>query len=685
MSEPEEPAALRIAPVAYRPPASGADRRRRTVSRVSIAFGVLALIAVAALTFFALARSVRLDIAPAPQALDVDGGFGIAFGTGRLLLPGRYRVHARAAGYEDLAAEFTVGDAAQQAFRFEMKRLPGKLNLVSTPVAEVFIDGNPRGSTPLTALELAPGRHRLLLRAPRYQAHEAELDIEGGGVVQTMEIRLEPGWAPVSIRSNPAGAGILVDGQTAGRTPQTLEVGAGAHDLGLRLDGYAAWTDRINVTAGEPLELPEIRLLPADGLLRVGSQPAGAAVTVDGAFRGQTPLDLRLAPGKPHRVQLSAPGHRPAERSVELAAETSQTLSVSLEPILGTITLDVQPADAQIRIDGREVAPGTTRLELTATAHRIEASKPGHAPYSGLVTPRPGFEQRVEIRLADEAQARAARLAPRVSSKGGQQLVLFQPGSFRMGTPRGEQGRQANEAQRPVRLTRAFYLGATEVSNAQFRQFAAKHSSGILRRNTLDNETQPAANLSWEDAARYCNWLSAQDGLPAAYVEDGGSLKLASPVNTGYRLPSEAEWEWAARYAGRSAAQRFPWGSGFPPPPKSGNYADRLAQDLAPQVLPDYDDGYPASSPVGSYAADAQGLFDVGGNVAEWVHDFYSAALPIGAGEAVDPFGPAGGEDHVIRGSSWLHGRLVELRLAWRDYGRQPRPDVGFRVARYAE
>ena len=71
--------------------------------------------------------------------------------------------------------------------------------------------------------------------------------------------------------------------------------------------------------------------------------------------------------------------------------------------------------------------------------------------------------------------------------------------------------------------------------------------------------------------------------------------------------------------------------------------------------------------------------------MAEWVHDAYDPALPIAPPEVVDPFGPAGKPDRVIRGSSWLHGRIVELRTNFRDAGREPRPDVGFRVARYAE
>ena len=676
----ESPARIKAVP--YRAPGTTTSVRRLRPSALWISLGALGVFAVVSILFFVLARSVKIDVTPAAQSIDVDGGIGFALGSGYLLLPGQYQLSARADGYQDLKGEFTVGEAAQQSFKFELVRLPGKLSVSSEPAAEVFIDGNPRGTTPWESLELTPGAHRLMLRAARYQVHEAEVQIEGGGVAQSVRVQLKPGWAPVSISSIPAGAEILLDGQASGRTPQTLEVGSGAHELVLRLEAYATWRDSINVTANEPLNLPPVKLLPAEGVLKLSSTPSGASVTVGGSFRGQTPLDLRLAPGRSHLIQLSAPGHRPAERSIEMTAEQTDTLKVALEPILGTLTLDVQPADAQVKVDGRVIAPGTTTLELTATAHRIEASKSGFASYSGSATPRPGLEQRVEIRLKSEAESRAERTPTTVASKVGPKLVLIQPGSFTMGTPRGEQGRQSNEAQRAVKLTRAFYLATTEVTNAQYRRFAEKHSSGIIRKETLDNENQPAVRVSWVGATRYCNWLSQHDGLPAAYT-DGGAL--LQPATTGYRLPSEAEWEWAARFAGRATPQRYPWGSGFPPPPKSGNFADKRAEGLTDSVLPDYDDGYAAASPVASFPASALGLFDLGGNVAEWTQDGYEAVLPIGSAEAVDPFGAPGSPDHVIRGSSWMHGRLVELRLAYRDFGRDSRPDVGFRVARYAE
>ena len=254
-----------------------------------------------------------------------------------------------------------------------------------------------------------------------------------------------------------------------------------------------------------------------------------------------------------------------------------------------------------------------------------------------------------------------------------------------MGASRREAGRRANESQRLVEITRPFYLSINEVSNAQFRQFDAKHNSGSAEGVSLNNENLPVVNVSWDDAARYCNWLSEKDKLQAAYIEVDGHLSLIGKGENGYRLPTEAEWVYAARVAGRSEEVRYPWGDGYPPTSKVGNFADAQIADTLANVVTGYNDGYRASAPVGSFGAQPAGFHDMGGNVAEWINDYY-AVYPGQAEQLVkDPAGPAAGDHHVVRDSSWRDGSITELRLSYRDYSRGPRDNLGFRIARYAD
>jgi formylglycine-generating enzyme required for sulfatase activity len=122
----------------------------------------------------------------------------------------------------------------------------------------------------------------------------------------------------------------------------------------------------------------------------------------------------------------------------------------------------------------------------------------------------------------------------------------------------------------------------------------------------------------------------------------------------------------------------------LPVPAGAGNLGDRRAQALLQAVLTELDDGYAVSAPVGSFAANALGFFDLGGNVAEWTTDLYTVQPPA-TSAVTDPLAAAPGNVHVIRGSSWRHASVTELRAAFRDYGEGRRDDLGFRLARYAE
>ena len=138
------------------------------------------------------------------------------------------------------------------------------------------------------------------------------------------------------------------------------------------------------------------------------------------------------------------------------------------------------------------------------------------------------------------------------------------------------------------------------------------------------------------------NWLSIQDGLQPVYEEQQGEWVAVRPLRSGYRLPTEAEWEWAARFAGLDAGLVYPWGPEPPPPDRSGNYADISAREILPTTLVTYNDGYPVSAPSGTFDPNAVGIRDLGGNVAEWVQDFYSidtAETTDGGGRSARPGG----------------------------------------------
>ena len=696
---PEEDA--RIEPVAFRSPSPIAPARdaRRTLGRVLAVMAATVLAVLAVLVF--TSTPVQVEIDPAPDHLAFEGGWpGLHLGSSHLLRPGRYELVARKKGYADLRTPVTVASDRGDVLRYRLTPLPGRLAVELPVPGEVTIDGRASGRAP-GEFELAAGTHRIRIDTERHLDFEADVRIEGFGKRQTLAPRLVPSWARVTIESEPAGATVIIAGSPRGTTPLELELDAGSHRVELTRDGFRPWVSDVQVKANEPLRIGPVRLGLPDGRLVVRSQPSGASVTIGGAYRGRTPLDVEVRPDLAQAVTVSRDGYETATREVSVATGRSATVEVTLAPILGEVIVRANPPDAQLLVDGEPRGTANQTLRLPATRHALEIRKPGFAPYRTAVTPRPGLPQNVEVTLlegAAPATASAAApgaatagtagstelvpLVPVLRTKGGIELKLVPAGEFTMGSPRREAGRRANESQRAVRLERRFYVGLREVTNAEFRRFRSDHRSGFILQSTLELDRQPVVNVGWQDAAAFCNWLSEQEGLAPAYANKGGRLAPVVPATNGYRLPTEAEWEWVAR--GLGGMRKYPWGDSLPVPPGAGNFADRSAQALVPLTIPDFDDGFAATAPVGSFAAGPAGLYDLGGNVAEWTHDLYTVQ-PAATAVAVDPAASGDGPLRVIRGSSWKSSAVTELRLAYRDYGDGKRNDLGFRIARYAQ
>ncbi len=130
--------------------------------------------------------------------------------------------------------------------------------------------------------------------------------------------------------------------------------------------------------------------------------------------------------------------------------------------------------------------------------------------------------------------------------------------------------------------------------------------------------------------------------------------------------------------AGGSSQRKYVWGDTLPIPKGAGNYGDAAGRRILGVALPDYEDGFPVTAPVGRFDANPIGLHDLGGNVAEWVHDPYTIYPPSTGRTEQDPTGPAQGEYHVIRGASWMDAQLTRIRLSYRDYGDEPSSKPGF-------
>lgn len=216
----------------------------------------------------------------------------------------------------------------------------------------------------------------------------------------------------------------------------------------------------------------------------------------------------------------------------------------------------------------------------------------------------------------------------------GMEFALIKGGCFEMGDLVGD----GDINERPVHeaCVSDFYLGKYEVTNAQFKKFSPDHNSNTRKASQLDSDQQPVVNVSWEEAADYAEWLSGKTGAT-------------------YRLPTEAEWEYAARAGSR---QNHFWGNSPDEACQYANVADITAKKKRANWTTFFcEDRFLTSAPVGSFMPNGNGLFDMLGNVWEWCEDTYNSEayskLPKN-----NPIYEGSGEYKVMRGGGWSNGPL---------------------------
>jgi formylglycine-generating enzyme required for sulfatase activity len=247
----------------------------------------------------------------------------------------------------------------------------------------------------------------------------------------------------------------------------------------------------------------------------------------------------------------------------------------------------------------------------------------------------------------------------------GLQFVWIPPGCYLMGSPQKEKDRSQDEGPVHQVCVDGFWMSRTVVTNAQFRAFQKDHDSGQFHGHSLNGGDQPAVEVSWHDANNFCQWLTGQNG---------GQYH--------FRLPTEAEWEYAAR--GGVETSRY-WGEDSTKACVHENVADYTAQkQLGLQAIHQCDDGYATTAPVGSFRPNPFGLYDMLGNVLQWCEDIYG----VDAYVQLDKNNPENidesmGQSRVIRGACW-HDPPSATRCAMRRSGLPDNrsDDIGFRIVR---
>jgi formylglycine-generating enzyme required for sulfatase activity len=411
---------------------------------------------------------------------------------------------------------------------------------------------------------------------------------------------------------------------------------------------------------------------PAPQTLPPASRPAVAISTTPPAT-GPSPTAPYAAELARHKAAAAAAQAKydaaftddPAYQQAKAAAGQAKAAVDSLgdtatpgSPDLVAASQKLVDAKAALAKESSRVTATQRQLQVTIL---LETAKANDTQVSGHVA----LGALNDLLRLDPQNAEALALQGKISAyytvrnSLGMTLIAIAPGRFLMGSPANEKDRSDDETQHAVTLTKGFFMGTTHVTVAQFAAFAQNanyqtdaekqgwatgwngsgwaHINGSSWRKPQEEpeytqaDDHPVVSVSWNDAVAFCDWLSKKEG-------------------EHYRLPTEAEFEYAAR-AGTQTA--YWWSSN----PDDGLGCANLIDRTASMKIPNWSagafhwsDGYYFTSPVGKFRANAWGLYDMVGNAWEWCNDWYGG---YPQGDATDPTGPAVGTERTARGSGW--------------------------------
>lgn len=372
-------------------------------------------------------------------------------------------------------------------------------------------------------------------------------------------------------------------------------------------------------------------------LLKISSFPTGATVHLNDQFFGKTPLQLdKTEPGKV-RISVSKKGYLSQEQKIMVSAGRRTVLNFNLQQKYnrGSLRVITEPVGAKVRLinSPQSYSPG---VQLTANRYQVSVTAAGYKEGQQWVQVNEGDDVIINVKL-DRSNTvfplptktipthtgDISNVSSYIDPTVGMSFVLIDGGCFEMGNTYGNG--YADETPVHTVCVDDFYMAKYEVTQKEYMKVMGNNPSKFTT-----NENLPVEQVSWQDSQLFVN-------------------KLSLLSKRQYRLPSEAEWEFAARSGGKREIYS---GSNNPDPVAwySGNSNGTTHR-------------------VGTKSANGLGIYDMSGNVWEWCQDWYRKDY-YAAGSRMNPIGPEEGKVKVIRGSSW-EGYPGRLRASSR-FGRQP-------------
>lgn len=650
-------------------------RRTRVVVIVSVLLPLLILVSL----LFTM-KVVSIEV-PDPRAerqvqLAVTQGFGIHINE-RIMFLGDVQVEVQADGF--FPNTIDVNRDSGSPLEVALEPLPGKVKFrfaqdLAAENSEFKVVVNDEDTfDPLPPqIQLPKGRHNLRILGPNGYDQQIELEVIGYAEEQWVEVEsLERGTFKVQVV--PDNAIIELNGTVLAEGSYSGPVSVGEYEVSIHAENFVDHKVPISMTRGAVVDLKTINLRRLPGVVRLSSEPDEASLLINGGFIGTTPKILTIHE-ESFELTVRKPDYQSITETIVVEPRQDERHHYVLKPLTYEISVESDPI-AEITLNQEN--KGESPVTVTAKAGDIlGVSKDGYVAEQVTLQSESSQVKELSFKLVKiDAFAQAAET---IDISESIRLKKFSPVKFQVAIPE-ELLTDDQTANSLVEITKPFYMGTHEIRRKEYAKFDASITV------TPENEDLPVTGVQWIEAIKFCNWLSQKEGLESVYTIKANNQVDINTNAAGFRLPTEAEWEAVAQFNfhKREVIGKYTWGSFDKPPTGVGNLAGFETREALQIHIESYTDKHVELAPVGSYSANLNGIYDLEGNAAEWVWDFYRHTLSGRSESVVDPLGPADGLDHVIKGGSYQSTVLSDVLVNARRTISLEDEAVGFRVARW--
>ena len=511
-----------------------------------------------------------------------------------------FNINVVAYGYKSKEFEFNHNDAEKLIILVEM---PVLVKFKIDQNYNEFIL-NDRILDSLENIYLKKGIYSYEVKSKNHISYKSKLEINKYADEILVPIIMQEVNKKLVINSEPNQASVFLNNVELGVTPLSVNLNTTSNNILIKKSEYKDSTIDYIVKNNNSDQII-IKLIEDEDVININTVPSQASLFFNEDYIGITPLKFKIQ----DKGILKVKKYGYVDNKINITKDTKKLNIVLTEDSSEVFISSDPPSDVFLNEEYIGKTPFTKKIQKIK--HKISFKSKGFRTLNESFEPTKDKQNIIKKLLTEkEASLLENKKYSRTSIDG--EVILFEPGSFVMGSSKKESRRDINEIMRSVKITKHFYISKNLITEEQYSLFKRSSKSNL-----------PVNNISWIDAAKFCNWLSSKEGFENFYEIKNNQIISFNMDSKGYRLPTEAEWEYVAK-SNNPEKYIYSWGSDRKITKLVGNIADVSTQGILSNFIDDYDDGYDERSPVGSFRSNQNDINDLTGNLSEWVNDFYS-------------------------------------------------------------